>query len=306
MKAGHVQATLRRGDGSVVRRVKIPDGVPFIFCLHTNCYYDRESRSLYVERDMLARSAGNGELKLSLDQRLRIAGYAFPRLRKPTGRKVKVYSHLTHEITTEVDVTDVALSLLKARGLETTLEAEDPREQTVCPGWGGPCPVKAVPHATMTCPSTISRRGGDLWRCRACTLRKNARGSRDCEVCGRGCSSSGAASARRLGRPPRCRLHARVKQAIIEPGKCGGCGKPMDRKTTREARAAGRSLLCRKHKPGATPDLRPCEVCGKQVTRTTASRSAKAGRALRCRSHRHVVPKSPTAQEKKPMNGESR
>lgn len=46
-----IRATLRRRDGTCVRRVPLLDTDDFMFCLLTYAYYDREEGCTYVERN---------------------------------------------------------------------------------------------------------------------------------------------------------------------------------------------------------------------------------------------------------------
>jgi len=42
---------LRLGDGTLVRKIRLPENEEFLFCLLTRRYYDRRSRGVFVERN---------------------------------------------------------------------------------------------------------------------------------------------------------------------------------------------------------------------------------------------------------------
>ncbi len=113
------------------------------------------------------------EGSLTPEERLLVGGYALPRVRHLSGRKAKRYKPETGEVVGEVDVADVALSLLKRHEIETSVEPEEAlRQQKICPGFDRPCPTRARVPASALKPERIRKRGGP-WHCFSCVGRRS-------------------------------------------------------------------------------------------------------------------------------------
>lgn len=138
-------------------------------------------------------------MALTRDEKLRVGGYAAPRVRGSSGRIVCV-TDKGGRVIDRLPVESVTARILERSGVELDVQpgvspthfvcrvcgrpfswkrrgggkpaACSRCKRAVCAGWDGPCPAQAVAPTHETQPSRIRDRGGEPWRCRSCVMKR--------------------------------------------------------------------------------------------------------------------------------------